>query len=189
MSENALESRLRAVEDEFFYQVDLKLGEQLRQKVEREQKRERLSQHLTPRSDATLDELIERGIDEHTIATLLLVPLAFVAWADGKVTDAESDVIHAVAMQHIKDNDAASIELIESWLKNRPDEKLWAAWLNYVVALRERGLGTATAMLGQQLLADAKKVAEASNGFLSFGRIAAEKQCVLDDIRDALDRP
>lgn len=188
MSGNALGRRLRAAEDEFFYQVDLKLGEQYRQKVERERKRERLSEHLTPHSDATLDELIDNGIDEQTIATLLLAPLAFVAWADGKVTKAERDVIHAVAMPHIKENKQASIALIESWLDHRPDDRLWTAWCGYIAALRERSSGTATAMLGEQLLAEARKVAEASKGFLSFGRIDAEKQRVIDQIRDALEK-
>ena len=43
-------------------------------------------------------------------------------------------------------------------------------------------------MLGQDLPADAWKVAEDSSGFLRFGRITVEKQRVLDQIRDTLDQ-
>ncbi len=89
MTTNPLNERLRAIEDEFFHEVDLKLWEQLRQNRLRDEKRLQLNKLMHVEDQAMLDELIEQGIDDESVAVLLFVPLTFIAWADGRVTDAE----------------------------------------------------------------------------------------------------
>lgn len=186
MNTSALDTRLRAIEDEFFYQVDLKLSRALQEKSVREEKRARLS-HLMCVDDAeTLDDLIDYGVDEETVAVILLVPLVFVAWADGQVTELERKRVIEIVSRYVKRDSTASVILFESWLNERPDEKLWEAWKAYVGVLQERSSPTAAALLADQLLAHAQSVAEVSTGFLSRLRIAPEKQKALDRLRAAL---
>ena len=67
-----LETRLRSLEDEIFYQVDLKLMQKLRTDTQQEEKRQQLSKLMHVEDKATLDELIEQGIDKNSVAALLL---------------------------------------------------------------------------------------------------------------------
>lgn len=187
MNTNPLNKRLRALEDDFFRQVDLKLSEELRKNTVRAGKRERLSKLMSIHDEATLDELIDHGISEETVAAILLAPLVFVAWADGRVTDAERQTVIEIVSEYAQKDPAALVGVIEQWLDDRPSEELWDAWKSYIEALRERSSGTAMAMLSEKLLEHASRVAEASTSFLSFNRIAAEKQQALDQLRDALE--
>ncbi len=186
MTTDALDSRLRALEDEFFYQVDLKLNADLREKSLREGKRERLSKVLKVQNEAALDDLIDHGIDEQTVAVLLLVPLAFVAWADGHVTEAERETVFGVISRYAKKDSAAFMRIMDPWLKSKPSDALWDAWQSYIKGLREQMSETAAAMAGEQLFEHARRVAEASTSFLSLHRIGADKQRALDKLRDAL---
>ena len=188
MNTGALDTRLRAIEDEFFYQVDLKLSQAIRDKTVREEERARLSHLMCVHDAVTLDELIDHGINEETIAVMLLVPLVFVAWADGKVTDAERKRVVEIVSRYAHENSEASVGIIESWLKERPSESLWTAWAAYAEVLQQRSSPTASAMLADQLLTHAHSVAEVSTGFLSRLRIDPEKQQSLDRLRKALGR-
>jgi hypothetical protein len=181
-----LETRLRSLEEEIFYQVDLKLMEKLRTDTQQEEKRQQLSKLMHVEDKATLDELIEQGIDQNSVAALLLVPLAVVAWADGRITDEERSTVIDIAAKYAKEDSGPFIDVVKHWLKREPSEALWNAWLTYVRTLREQSLGPATEMLSEKLIDHARKVAEASHSFLSFKRINAEKQQALDRVCDAL---
>lgn len=187
MTTNALDNRLRALENDFFRQVDLKLSEQLRENTLRAGKRERLSKLMSIHDEATLDELIDHGISEETVAAILLAPLVFVAWADGHVTDAERQTVIEIVAAYSQKDTAKLVDVIEQWLDDKPSEELWNAWKSYIEALGECSSGVATAMLREKLLKHANRVAEASTSFLSFNRIAAEKRQALDQLRDALE--
>lgn len=187
MNTNALDKRLRALEDDFFRQVDLKLSEELRENTLRMKKRERLSNVMSIHDEATLDELIDYGINEETVAAVLLAPLVFVAWADGHVTDAERQTVIEIVSGYSHKDTAALVSVIEQWLDDKPSVELWDAWKSYIGTLRECSPGIATAMLSEKLLEHARRVAEASTSFLSFNRIAAEKQQALDQLRDVLE--
>ena len=186
MAFDALDTRLRALEDEFFHQVDLKLGEQLREKTLREGKRKRLRQAIPVDDETSLDELIEQGIDEQTVAVLLLVPLVFVAWADGHVTEAERKVVIDCVSQYSHEDADSFVRIIEPWLRHQPSETLWEAWQLYIKALREKSSDAVANMLGEKLMEHATRVAKASTRFLSLHRIGPEKQNALNRLRDTL---
>ncbi|WP_146530234.1 hypothetical protein [Novipirellula artificiosorum] len=184
---NALDSRLRALEDEFFRQVDIKLCEQLREQILREGKREKLTKLVSIEDQSILDELIDYGINDETVAVLLLVPLVFVAWADGHVTDAERQTVIEIVMRYSPGDRKAYLCVIEQWLDRKPSEKLWDAWKAYVQAVRKRSSGTVAAILSEKLLEHAGRVAKASTSYLNLKRIAIEKQQALARLREALD--
>lgn len=180
------EAKLRSLEDEIFYQVDLKLWEQLRANTLMEEKRQQLSKLMNVQDQGMLDELIEQGIEPETVTVLLLVPLAFVAWADGRVTDAERAKVLEIATRYAQKDSSVFVGVVKQWLKREPSEALWDAWIAYIHALREQSLGPVTEMLGEKLMEHATSVAEASNSFLSFNRINPEKQQMLDRLQKVL---
>lgn len=181
-----LAARLRSLEDEIFYQVDLKLIEQLRNDNQLAEKRQQLSKLMHVEDEAMLDELIEQGIDQNSVAALLLVPLAVVAWADGRITDQERSTVIDIAAKYAKQESGVFIDVVKHWLDQEPSEGLWKAWLAYIRAVREQSLGPATEMLSEKLIEHATKVAEASHSFLSFNRINPDKQRALDRVCEEL---
>ena len=181
-----LESKLKSLEDEIFYQVDLKLWEQLRASRLHEEKRQLLSKLMNVQDQVMLDELIEQGIDHQTVAVLLMVPLAFIAWADGRVTETERTTVMEIASRYSREESPAFAKVVKQWLDREPSEALWNAWIAYIHTFREQSRGPATEMLAEKLMDHARSVAEASSNFLSFKRINPEKQQALNRLRDAL---
>ena len=189
MSSDALDDRLRALEDEFFYEVDLKLWEDLRKNRVRDEKRQQLNKLMHVEDQVMLDELIEQGIDDESVAVLLFVPLAFIAWADGRVTDAERKTVIEIVTKYARENSNTYLPAIKKWLDRKPDEKLWDAWQAYVNVLREQSPRCVADMITDKLFDYAQRVAEVSHSFLSFNRINAEKQQALDRLENALKQP
>jgi hypothetical protein len=186
MTTNPLDERLRAIEDEFFYEVDLKLWEELRENRMRDEKRQQLNKLMHVEDQAMLDELIEQGIDDESVAVLLFVPLAFIAWADGRVTDAERKTVIEIVTQYAPENSETFVTAVKKWLVRKPDEKLWDAWQAYVHVLREQSPRCVADMITDKLFDYARRVAEVSHSFLSFNRINPEKQQALDRLENAL---
>src|SRR4029079_10876336 len=89
MSRDPFEERRKGLEEEFFAKREAKLVAKLRQTLEKEQPRETLKQ-LTGIQDAgIIDTLVSLHVDRDTLAAFALYPLVEVAWADGKVDEAE----------------------------------------------------------------------------------------------------
>jgi len=186
MITNALDGRLRALEDEFFRQVDLKLAAQLRENILRDEARNRLASLVNIDDTDVLDELLKHGINDETVPVLLLVPLVFVAWSDGRITDAEKETVSRIVSRYLEKDSLKVMQLIDKWLDRKPSEKLWDAWKAYTRALQEQSSGTVWAILREKLLEHANRVAEASTNYLSFKRICAEKQKALARLEKAL---
>ena len=183
---DALHRRGQAMEDEFFHRVDEKLRENLRAKIEREESRTRLAA-ATHIEDATLlDHLLDADISSSSIAALTLVPVVFVAWADGSVTAAERQaIIHAALNRGIKDQPTA-FALLEGWLEERPKNSLMTLWNEYFCALRQSLAPTLSEVLANEIMQLATHVAEASGGYFGRGKVSADEQKVLDHIKQVL---
>ena len=97
MGNEFLGDRRNALEEEFFRRQDAALLAQRRTEEERRAARAALAaaSHIT--DDALLDQLVALGINPNTLTALSLVQLVEVAWADGKVEDAEKQAILAAA--------------------------------------------------------------------------------------------
>lgn len=181
---DGISARGKALEDEFFRRVDEKLRAELRAKVDREEAIERL-QTATGFTDAKiLEHLVDAGFTASSIAALALVPLVFVAWADGDVTEAEHRTILDAASIRGVDDQPGAISMIENWLHERPDDGLWKLWRQYASDLSESLDPAQSTVLYEQVLRLATAVAAASGGFLGRGKISASEQRVLDQIAE-----
>ena len=71
------------LESAFFLMQDRELMEQLRQESSLKETKEALKQVSGIDNDVVLDKLVELQVRPEVVASLSLVPLVAVAWADG----------------------------------------------------------------------------------------------------------
>jgi len=134
-------------------------------------------------SDSVAAEALALGIDAATAPVLPLIPLIEVAWADGKLTQAENDKVLEIAQANGVRSPAA-LEFIELLLSKRPSQ-IFFDRINRVISAMVKESGQEA---GQSILEQAKAVAEASGGFFGLtNRVSAEEQELLDSLATMFD--
>jgi hypothetical protein len=186
--QDLLGDRRKALEEEFFRKQNEKLRERLHAQMERKDHRESLALAIGIRDAAVLDHLVALGLDGQTVAALGLVPLIEVAWADGRMEDAEHKAVLAAARERGVDDASPAGLLLDGWLSNSPPPRLLEVWTQYVKALSEN-LDTAERnTLRHDVIGRAREVAEAAGGFLGMGsKISQAEQKMLERLESAFD--
>jgi hypothetical protein len=129
---------------------------------------------------------VELGIGVQTLAAMTLVPVVEVAWADGKMDDAEHQAILKAAEKQGIARGTPSFALLDDWLVNRPPPRLLSAWRDYVGALCEEMLPEERRQLKSEVLARARAVAKAAGGFLGLGsKVSAEEEQIFGILETA----
>ena len=108
-----------------------------------------------------------------------------VAWADGEVQEAERAEILRYAEKAGLKNKAINPVVFTAWLKKRPDSALMDAWRHYIQTLCRELNDEERRTLMNDVLTDARAVAEAAGGFLGFGAQSAAEQRVLEKVEAA----
>lgn len=179
MSDNILKERKQALEDEFFHKQSQKNLEALRDELARKTSREELRKASGMTDEGVLDKLAELGISADTVMALSLVPLIYVAWADGKIQSQERDAILQGAEKKGIDKDAPAFALLEEWLSKEPAPSLFETWSSYIKALHGKLNEREAEQLKAQVTRFARFVAESAGGFLGIGKISdAEEQAL-----------
>jgi len=182
---NSLLDRRQALEDRFFKDQEANKISLLRAKLAAKKNREELQSECGIDDAPILDALVKLAVGAQDLAALSLVPLIQVAWADGSVSDKESEaVLRAAAAQGIT-KDSHSYTLLESWLSNAPDAELFEAWTGYVEALRAQLEEEETTALRESIIGLAHDVAEAAGGYLGIGSVSQAEKAVLSAINEA----
>ena len=181
--------RERALENEFFFKLDQKLLEDIRQESANEEAKMALAMAGHISSEVLLDELIQLGVKPESLAAIRLIPLVLVAWANQDVSESERLTVLRAAGEEGLRSDSAAVSLLEHWLRTQPQPGLEDAWRRYIQEL----LGTLTLdarlTLREEIMARARAVARSARGLLGFGRIAPEEKRVLDSLEEAFDQP
>ncbi|MHC4177614.1 MAG: hypothetical protein ACYSWU_08910 [Planctomycetota bacterium] len=172
MREGSFSGRRRELEEKFFLERDRELLRALREEAASKERKKALA-------DAS-------GI---TVAALSLVPLVAVAWADGSLDVKERQAILAAAEQKgMQKKEHPGYQLLQRWLKRKPDPKLLAVWRGYVAALAQPLSEDARDTLKEDLLGRARAVAEAAGGLLGLGnKISKSEQATLSDLAQVFD--
>lgn len=130
----------------------------------------------------------ELGIDKDNFRTLGLLPLVFVAWADGTVQRAEGALIRRVA----RDKGwltGQGEQLLDRWLEEPPESEYVVkglALLKQLAAERHGFGGAITAETLGKLLVMCKEVAEAAGGLWGLtASISPEEERALATIAEA----
>lgn len=182
---NPLDDRKLALEA-YFDQQDRELIEKMRQKLVAQERELELAAATGITDKMILADLGKAEADIGAIAALGLIPLAEVAWADGRISPGESTAaLKAAASMGVPEGSHA-YDLLEKWLKNRPSPGLMAAWKEYVKALAKSWGRDRTKHVRQAIIGRATSVAQAAGGILGLGnKVSPKEQLVLNELESA----
>jgi hypothetical protein len=188
MSEFFQARQAKDLEDLFFLKQDRKLIDGLHRMEQMKETREALSSVSGITNKDVLQKLVELNVRPHVLATLALIPLVEVAWADGNVDLKEEAAVMSAAAESFISRESLDFDLLKSWMKHKPDPKLIEAWMVYVKGLREKLSAEQAATLKKNLLGHAKEVAQATGGFLGMGnKVSNAEQDILNKLASAFD--
>lgn len=182
MYSKPLEERRRALEDEFFQKHDAELIEQLRAKREHDEARRELARTCGVHDEAVLEALLEVGIEADTFVALALVPLVGVGWANGTLERDERKALLDAAHECGIESGSHAHELLDVWLARKPKQALLEAWESYAQAVGESVSPDQRALLRDDFVARAQKVAAAAGGILGIGAVSKAEQAVIEEI-------
>lgn len=186
MTKDPFQERRKALEEEFFAKRERTLVEKLRSTLEKESPRETLQKLTGIQDDAVIDTLVALHVDRDTLAAFALYPLVEVAWADGRVDDAERQAFLQAAAEHGLAADSPGHQALREFIKETPREDARKAWFAWARELKSRLNPDERRALRDGLVKRARTVAEASGGILGLGRrISAAEQGILDRIEAA----
>jgi hypothetical protein len=180
-------TRGRSLEDAFFQQRDRELIEAMRRNEEINGRRRALSEASGITDPRILDELSEHGLHAEALASLALVPIIEVVWADGHMHPDEYKAVLAAVEKHGIEKNSSSHTLVEHWLVNRPGPKLFRLWKEYVLALQPTLSPEGMRSLKDIVISHARLVAEAAGGFLGIGRVSAEEQAMIKKLEQVFE--
>ena len=178
--------RRNKLEEAFFAKENERLRQRLREADEAKSRKEALAAASGITDDAVLERLAALGLGGGTLAALSLVPLVVVAWADGDIDDKERHALLSGAAEVGVGTEDVSRQLLDRWLKEPPPRELLAAWTDYIRATSATLGDEAKRALEAELLGRARRVAEATGGFLGLGRkVSAAEEAALERLEEA----
>ncbi len=186
---DALHKRERALEEEFFAKKNQQLRDKLKATFDQEVTLEKLKAATGITDPTVLERLIALQVRGETMAAFWLYPLVEIAWADGKLDRKERDAILEAAVSGGIERGSAGYELLEATMADGPTEarrKVWSAYAKDLAARLDEG---ERRRVREDLVARARKVAEASGGLLGIGKVSAAEQQILDAIASAFADP
>jgi hypothetical protein len=185
---DAFADRKRALEEEYFQKKERELIEKLHRRAALEAERRTLSEIIGVRDQEVLNDLQELGYTPETLNLLHLVPLVQVAWAEGKVSGRERELIlEAAAARGVREGSTAYQKLSE-WLAKRPDDEFFDKTLAIIAAIIQSLPAEKRAADESNLLSHCERIAEASGGILGIGRVSDEERKALEQIANELER-
>jgi hypothetical protein len=186
MSEFFQSRQAKDLEDVFFLKKDKKLIDALQKMEKMKETKEVLAEVSGISNDDILHKLVELNVRPEVLATLALVPLVEIAWADGKVDAKEKAAVMQATHHSFIESSPADTELLERWMTIRPDPKLLDAWVVYVKGLCQKLTPQERDSLRDDIIGHAVDVAKSSGGFLGIGKkTSPAEQDMLDKLRAA----
>ncbi len=187
MPSDAFSDRARSYEEGYFRNKDADLVNRLRSVFEAKRTREELSKVSGITNEQVLDRLVNLSLSGEMLTVFRLYPLVEIAWADGSFDKAEAEaVIHAAVKLGVP-RESQAIKRLEEWLHRGPNEDARAAWRLFAAELCKVLNPKELAAFREDLLKNAKAVAEASGGLLGvFFQVSSGEHRVLEAITTAL---
>ena len=120
MDERIFGDREKAMEDAYFRDQNAKLLDKLRQRADLDEIAQALGEKLQVDNPDLLAKVRALGITLETAPAFFLAPLVQVAWAEGKVSQEERDVILRVAQDRGIAAGSPALAVLNEWLQVRP---------------------------------------------------------------------
>ena len=174
------------LEEAFFAAENERLRRRLVEADQEKSRRNALSAASGITDAAVLDELASLDLRSDTLAALSVAPLVLIAWADGNIDNGEREAVLAGAAESGIGRQDIPYQLLDSWLREPPPRDLLTAWTEYTRAASAALDADGRRALKAELLGRARRVAEATGGFLGLGRkVSAAEAEVLDRLERA----
>ncbi len=178
----------RKLEDLFFLRQDAILTEEYHRMEAMKETKEALARVSGISNDAILETLVQMNIRPEVLASLALIPLIEVAWADGSVDEREKVAILDAAAKTFFAKDSIDFALLKQWMEHRPSRELLDAWTHYIQGLCETLTSEQKNNLKHELIGHARQIAQAAGGFLGFGsKISDAEHRVLDRLESMFE--
>jgi hypothetical protein len=116
---------------------------------------------------------------------LIGIPLIEVAWADGRMDEKERRKLFEYAEKAGLRQKGLDPKIMTVWLKNKPDPALLTAWKQYVLTLCKELDAHERQALRDEVMADARSIAQAAGGILGLGTVSAQEEAMLKALEEA----
>ena len=188
-NKDAFEDRKRAQEEEYFRKQDQKNIENMRRNTALEAERREMADVLGVGEEKVLHELQELGFTRETALLVYVAPLVQVAWAEGRLTERERELILTAARSRgISEGSPADLQLA-AWLDSTPGEIFFEKILRVIGALLQTLPPDQREAQKREILAGCARIAEASGGILGFGnKVSKDEQDIVARISAELER-
>ena len=187
MSRNVFAEREHVVEDEYFRKRDRELIAQMHDAARSEEERRRMGVALGISDETSLAELQKVGYNPDTIQLLHLVPFIAVAWAEGRVSHSERDLILQAAALRGVTYDSLAYRQLESWLIRRPTDEFFSVSFRAIRAVFATLRPMAQEVASQTLLDYCTTVARATSSLYGLGpKVSRQERELIDRIAEAL---
>ncbi len=184
----SLNEQGRTLADIFFLERDRKLIEDLHRIEKMKETKQALSQVSGITDDDVLQKLVGLNIRPEIMATLALVPLVEVAWADGKIDEKEKAAVLEAAGESFISKESPDFDLLKQWLTHKPQASMLDAWKHYIKGLCGQLTEHQKNALKKDLIGHARQVAQAAGGILGLGsKISKPEQDILAKLESAFD--
>jgi hypothetical protein len=177
----------KKLENMFFHKQDQVLVDQFHRMQEMKETKDSLAKVSGITNDAILERLVELDVRPEIVASLAIIPLVEVAWADGSVKETEKAAVLEAASKSYFAAGSIDYSLLAQWLEHRPSRNLLDAWTHYIEGLCEMLSKSEKQTLRDELVGHARQVANAAGGFLGLGKISEAEQKVLSFMESAFD--
>jgi hypothetical protein len=185
-SASLVENQRKSMEDAFFIRQDKEIIENLRKMKAMKETKKAIAEVSGIADDAVLQKLVELNVRPETVASLAVVPLVEVAWADGSVDEEERKAVLKAADKTGLAKGGIEHELLVHWMDHRPPRPMLDAWAHYIRGLCARLTPTERAQLKKEVVGRARSIAEASGGFLGIGnRVSEAEEAMLAKLEHA----
>jgi hypothetical protein len=158
----------RTLERLFFDMADEPLVNRLRVLAKTENGRDSLARVTGITDPQVLHKLAQLQLSSALAASLPILPLAEVAWADGDLDEKERKAVLAAATRCGVPEGSLAYALLEQWLARRPPREMVEAWARFMRGLCELLDNNDKRVLREAVMTRVRSIAEASGGFLGL---------------------
>lgn len=183
---DAFHARGRSFEESYFRTKDAELVEKLRKVFDAKVTKEELRKASGITSEQVLDRLVAANLRGELLTAFKLFPLVELAWADGSVSAEETKAVLDAAVKAGIAPDSPALGRMKEWLERGPTEDGRTVWKMYAGELRKTLTPKELETFRADLLANAKKVAEASGGVFGLAKVSPSEKRVIDEVSKAL---
>lgn len=147
-----------------------------------------VSEQLHIRNPELAGQIVDLGFGKETVAAFPLIPLVYVAWADGEVSTRERERVMKLAATKGLKEDGDAYNFLSDLLERRPKDDFLDICVDVIRQVFDGMTESNATSAKADLLSLCHQIAEASGGFLGlFGdKVSAEERDMLKEIADGL---